>query len=134
MTIIEFLKQFPQVKPTSSILLEKGWDQHKTKLTSFYSGSRHVFVEFPVSLNIVLENIHCRLWHPTQTNFCQRCQKVGHKTNDHTLCRAYVNEPVGILFRSYKDPLNNFYNCELKAESYISIYLSNIISISNASI
>ena len=101
-------------------MLGKGWDNHTNNLTPFYNGNRHIYVQSPVvpplPKDIVLDDIPCKLWHKSQTNYCQRCNKVGHKTTNHNVCEAYIDEIEGVLFRSYKDPLSNFYKCKLQVE------------------
>ena len=66
-TIIIFLKNYPQVRPTSTIFVEKSWDKQNKKMTAYYSGTRHIFVESrvipPLPENITLDNMSCRLWH-----------------------------------------------------------------------
>lgn len=53
----------------------------------------------------------------TQRKYAIVVRKWDNITNDYISCRAYVNESVGILFSwSYKDPLKNFYSCELEDE------------------
>ena len=66
-SISDFLKKYPQVKPTSAILFGKGWDNHTNNLTPFYNGNRHVYVQSPV------------------------------RTTDHSVCGAYSAEIEGVL-------------------------------------
>ena len=121
--ILNYLKKYKQVKPTSKLLFGKSWDKAKNNMTTFYTGSRHIFVESPVvpplPKHFEVGNGTCKLWHSTQNNYCQRCRCPGHKTNDHSSCKAFVSEPEGVLFRSHKDPLSNFYPCELKVDGQI---------------
>ena len=118
--IINFLNQYPQIKSTSNILLGKGWDHQSNNLTEFYDGNRHLYVQSPVvpplPKDIMLDNIPCKLWHKSQNNFCHRCFKIGHKTSNHSECDSYTDKVDGVLFRSYRDPLSNFYECKLEVE------------------
>ena len=45
---------------------------------------------------------------------------MGRKTNQHSLCKAYTEKfEDGVVFKSYKNPLSNYFQCELQYEDNI---------------
>ena len=59
----------------------------------------------------------CRLWHSSQNNFCQRCQREAHKANNYLPCEVYVHECDGVLYKSYKKTLSNYFPCTLNVDN-----------------
>ena len=53
--------------------------------------------------------VMCRIWHPSQENFCKRCSLHGHRTIDVELCDSFEADCVVAAFRAYRNPLSNYY-------------------------
>ena len=51
----------------------------------------------------------CRIWHPSQKNFCKRCASHGHRTVDVDICESYEADCVVAAFRADSNPLGNYY-------------------------
>ena len=58
----------------------------------------------------------CRIWHPSQKNFCKRCASHGHRTTDVDMCEAYEPDCLVSAWRGDNNPLSNFYRCTLTHE------------------
>ena len=63
-------------------------------MSQFLNGNQHVYVEGPIvpplAKFVVIEGNRCKISHKSQGNFRFRCNLMGHKTNQHSLCKAFT--------------------------------------------
>ena len=117
--ILAFLKGFPHITTRSRVLYAKerlgGED-----LSPFINGDRIVYISANVSPPLPKESVicghPCRIWHPSQKNFCKRCASHGHRTTDVDMCEAYEPDCLVSAWRGDNNPLSNFYRCTLTHE------------------
>ena len=84
-------------------------------LTSFYNGDRIIYVKegfFPVlPEDTSISGAPCKVWHPNQKIFCERCCDETHRTFDTNKCDSFCATPNSVVFKFNNDPLSNFYPC-----------------------
>ena len=114
--ILAFLKGFPHVTTRSRVMYAKerlGGEE----LSPFINGDRIVYVSAAVSPPLPKETVICghlcRIWHPSQKNFCKRCASHGHRTIDTDVCDSYEPDCLVSAWRGDNNPLSNFYKCTL---------------------
>ena len=87
------------------------------ELSPFINGDRIVYVNAEVSPPLPKETVicghPCRIWHPSQKNFCKRCASHGHRTIDTDVCESYEPDCLVSAWRSDNTPLSNFYKSSL---------------------
>ena len=66
----------------------------------FINGNPIVYVNAEVSPPLPKETVicghPCRIWHPSQKNFCKRCASHGHRTIDTDVCESYEPDCLAI--------------------------------------
>ena len=86
-------------------------------MSPFINGNRFVYVSPDVSPPLPKEAViaghSCRIWHPSQKNFCKRCSSHGHRTIDVDLCESFEADCVVTAFRADRNPLSNYYLCTI---------------------
>ena len=114
--ILAFLRGLPHVTTRSRVMYAKerlGGEE----LSPFINGDRIVYVNAdvnpPLPKETVISGHHCRIWHPSQKNFCKRCSSHGHRTIDTDLCESYEPDCLVSAWRSDNNPLSNFYRCTI---------------------
>ena len=114
--VTAFLKGYPQLKLRSKVIYARerfGGEE----MSPFINGDRHVYITPGVSPPLPKETVicghNCRIWHPSQKNYCKRCASHGHRTNDIDLCESYEADCTVAAFRADSNPLSNFYMCTL---------------------
>ena len=114
--ILAFLRGLPHVTTRSRVMYAKerlGGEE----LSPFINGDRIVYVNAdvnpPLPKETVISGHHCRIWHPSQKNFCKRCSSHGHRTIDTDLCESYEPDCLVSAWRSDNNPLSNFYKCTI---------------------
>ena len=87
------------------------------ELSPFINGDRIIYINADVSPPLPKETVncghHCRIWHPSQKNYCKRCASHGHRTIDVDVCDSYEPDCLVSAWRGDKNPLSNFYICDL---------------------
>ena len=113
--IMGYLKGFPQLKLRSNVIYAK--ERNGDELSPFINGDRLIYVSPDVSPPLPRETIiggHlCKIWHPSQNNFCKRCATHGHRTNDVDMCEAFDPDCAVVAFRADSNPLSNYYKCTI---------------------
>ena len=114
--ILSFLKGYPHVTIRSRVLYAKERLAGE-ELSPFINGDRIIYVTADVSPPLPKETVicghHCRIWHPSQKNFCKRCANHGHRTVDTDVCEAYEPDCLVSAWRGDNNPLSNFYRCTI---------------------
>ena len=112
--VLAFLKGYPHVTTRSRVMYAKeriGGEE----LSPFINGDRIVYITADVSPPLPKETVicghHCRIWHPSQKNFCKRCASHGHRTIDLDVCQSYEPDCLVSAWRGDMNPLSNFYKC-----------------------
>ena len=118
-----FLKGYPQLKLRSKVIYAKerlGVEE----MSPFINGDRFVYVSPDVSPPLPKEAViaghSCRIWQPSQKNFCKRCSSHGHRTIDVDLCESFEADCVVAAFRADRNPLSNYYLCIITSVSFVS--------------
>ena len=114
--VLAYLKGFPHITTRSRVLYAKeriGGEE----LSPFINGDRIIYINADVSPPLPKETVicghHCRIWHPSQKNYCKRCASHGHRTIDVDVCDSYEPDCLVSAWRGDKNPLSNFYICDL---------------------
>ena len=114
--VMAFLKGYPRLKLRSKVIyLRLGGEE----TSPFINGDRFVYVSPDVSPPLpeeaVIAGHPCRIWHPSQKNFCKRCSSHGHRTIDVIvdLCESFEADCVVAGFRADRNPLSNYYLCTM---------------------
>ena len=86
-------------------------------MSSFINGDRLIYVSPNVTPPLPRDNIinghPCKVWHASQNNFCKRCSKHGHKTNDVEMCESFDPDSAVAAFRADSNPLSNYFMCTI---------------------
>ena len=113
--IMGYLKGFPQLKLRSNVIYAK--ERNGDELSPFINGDRLIYVSPDVTPPLPRETIigghSCKIWHPSQNNFCKRCATHGHRTNDVDMCEAFDPDCAVVAFRADSNPLSNYYKCTI---------------------
>ena len=100
----------------------KGRDPQTKKLTPYLTGDIFFYAVGPIvpplpkSLNI--SGTNCLVIHDTQTNFCERCKKVGHQTSDSIKCPLFEKKNITCV-KSPSNPLCNYYMHDMSYKDMI---------------
>ena len=82
-------------------------------MSQFINGDRFVYVSSdvtpPLPKETVIAGHPCRIWHPSQKNFCKRCASHGHRTVDVDICESHEADCVVAASRADRNPLRNYY-------------------------
>ena len=120
--ILSFLKGYPHIVPRSRVLYAKE-RMGGEEMSPYINGDRLIYirpdVNPPLPKETVIGGHPCRIWHPSQKNFCKRCEKHGHRTIDDDMCPSYEPDCVVAAWRADNNPLSNFYKCALTFESLV---------------
>ena len=88
-----FTENHPHVHVRSKIMAANILDPNN-KPTAFLNGDRYVYVESgfdPVlPKEDMIDDVQCRIWHPSQELKCKRCFDHGHRAHEVQQCPAYV--------------------------------------------
>lgn len=115
-TIREYLASHQQIEQITDVMYEKIRDSYAIN-TQYNSGTRYVIVkaEFspPLPKTADIGGAKCKIWHRSQTTYCQRCKIGAHKTSQTNLCPNYMDNPDVVCFKSPSHPLSNFHMCDI---------------------
>ena len=114
--VADFLKKFRQLTSTTNISFSRDRVNRDTP-SEYINGDRHLYVHSPVTPPLpkdsYIEGWQVRLWHKTQNNYCRRCAKHGHKTDETDRCPSYQADAPTIAFRADSHPFSNYYMCKI---------------------
>ena len=117
--ISEFIKNQPQLKPTSGVMSSKARNNATNRSSNFLNGDRYVYVQSgfktPLPAKVKIGNHTCRIWRPTKQLKCLRCAATDHKTVDTRSCPAYVPKLNDILVFT-RGILSNFDKCAVQMD------------------
>ena len=120
--IREFLMTQKQVHLTSDIFYDKIKDQYNIP-TQYYNGDRYIFavdnIKPPLPESAVIGGVQCKIWHRSQSVFCQRCKMRDHNTSDVDKCSSYIEHQNVVAFKSPAHPFSNFHRCGIKLDGQI---------------
>ena len=116
--ILKYLaEEHPHISLRSKVISAKIVDDNNVP-TPYMSGDRFLYVESgfdPVlPSDVTLQEMSCRIWHPSQQLKCKRCHDVGHRAHNIDLCPAYITQQdKATIFWRDTDVLSNFYMCHI---------------------
>ena len=82
----------------------------------------------PLPKETVIAGHPCRIWHPSQKNFCKRCASHGHRTVDVDICESYEadsidhlhQESLTLRVKDHSDMLSAQYLVNCLEEDHVS--------------
>ena len=90
--VLAYLKGFPHITTRSCVLYAKeriGGEE----LSPFINSDRIIYINADVSPPLPKETVicghHCRIWYPSQKDYCKRCASHGHSTINIDVCDSY---------------------------------------------
>ena len=120
--ILSFFKGYSHITTRSRVLYAKerlGGEE----MSPFINGDRLLYIKPNVNPPLPLETVicghTCRIWHPSQKNFCKRCATHGHRTIDTEMCESYDPDCVVAAWRADNNPLSNFFKCSISHNSLV---------------
>ena len=120
--IREFLMTQKQVHLTSDIFYDTIKDQYNIP-TQYYNGDRYIFavdnIKPPLPESAVIGGVQCKIWHRSQSVFCQRRKMRDHNTSDVDKCSSYIEYQDIVAFKSPAHPFSNFHRCGIKLDGQI---------------
>ena len=66
----------------------------------------------PLPKQLTISGHNCLIIHDSQNNYCGRCKKTGHQTNDSLACPYYEKHDI-VCINSPLNPLCNYYVNEM---------------------
>ena len=112
----DFLEKFRQLTSTNNVSFSRDCVNQDTP-SEYINGERHLYVHSPVTPPLpkdsYIEGWQVRLCHKTQNNYCRRCAKHGHKTDETDRCPSYQAVTPTIAFRADSHPFSNYYMCKI---------------------
>lgn len=113
--VIKHLEEnYPHIVIRSEAILSR-IPSRNNNLSKFYNGDRIVYAKegfFPVlPKETNISGAPCKIWHPNQNIFCERCTSDTHRTFDTQKCGSYSSDPGTVVFKHDNDPLSNYYPC-----------------------
>ena len=90
--------------------------EENRSFSQFFNDDRFFYIEKSVTLPLpkimIFKGRKCRVWHPSQKDFCPRCDSADHCVSDVDECKAYITNDKIYAFRSRDDPLCNMMKCK----------------------
>ena len=115
--LLKYMYSIPDMKVQTKRIIPARLRNNKRELTPYLSGDRFLYVrgDFRRVLPslITINNHKVRVFHQAQDDACTRCQCLGHMSNNTEDFYAFNDDQNVVTIRSPKNPLSNYYICDL---------------------
>ena len=115
--LLKYMYSSPDMYVHTKRIIPARLRNKKRELTPYLSGDRFLYVRgdfrrvLPSMISI--SNHKCRVIHQSQELACRRYRFLGHTANNTAVCDAFCDDPNVIAIRSPKNPLSNYYICDV---------------------